>query len=231
VLRANDDPEHLDRERKFVSDAGHQLRTPLAILKAELELALRQPRLPRRVDLALRSAAAETDRLCQLVEDLLVLADVDEGRLPVRRERISAFEIFGHLAERYSMRVAGVHRNMELLASPTLELTADPLRLEQALGNLVENALRYGRGSIRLSARRRNGVVELHVVDEGPGFPPAFLPYAFAPFSRPDPARSGGGAGLGLAIARAIAQAHGGAAHARNRRDGGADVWLSVPST
>jgi signal transduction histidine kinase len=231
MRRANDKPERLEGERSLVSDAGHELRTPLAILKTELELALRQPRLAPAVEQALRSAVAETDRLCLLVDNLLVLAQADGGLLPMRREQIGALDLFGHLAQRYSVRFVGAQRRMELVASPSLELAADPLRLEQALGNLVENALRHGRGSTRLSARARNGLVELHVVDEGPGFPPAFLPHAFARFSRADSARSRGGAGLGLAIVDAIAQAHGGAAYARNRDEGGADVWLSVSST
>ena len=105
---------------------------------------------------------------------------------------------------------------------------ADRLRAEQALGNLVENALRHGRGRILLRARRRDGRTELHVQDEGPGFPPGLLDHAFEPFSSGDAARSGGGAGLGLAIVDVIARAHGGEARALNL-DGGADVWLELP--
>jgi signal transduction histidine kinase len=107
-------------------------------------------------------------------------------------------------------------------------LSVDRLRVEQALGNLVENALRHGRGAIRLEAQRRDGRVELHVRDEGPGFAPEFIAHAFEPFSRSDPSRSGAGAGLGLAIIDVIARAHGGAARAANI-EGGADVWLELP--
>jgi two-component system OmpR family sensor kinase len=114
---------------------------------------------------------------------------------------------------------------------PALRLEADVPRLEQALANLVTNALEHGTGSIRVLGEERNGRVELHVVDEGPGFPASFLPRAFERFTRADEARSGGGAGLGLTIAKAVAEAHGGSAHAANRRDGGADVWLSFPSS
>jgi two-component system, OmpR family, sensor kinase len=105
---------------------------------------------------------------------------------------------------------------------------ADPARLEQALANLVDNALSYGGGTVALSARQADGAVELHVRDEGEGFPPAFLPRAFERFSRADQARGGGSAGLGLAIASAVAQAHGGSAHARNGEPG-ADVWIALP--
>ena len=106
---------------------------------------------------------------------------------------------------------------------------ADPARLEQALANLVDNALSYGDGTVELSASQHNGTVEIHVRDEGPGFPPAFLPRAFERFTRADEARSRGGTGLGLAIASAVATAHGGSAHAVNRNPG-ADVWIALPS-
>ena len=111
----------------------------------------------------------------------------------------------------------------------TLALGADPLRLEQALGNLVDNALRYGGDEIRLEASRFDGEVELHVLDDGGGFPPEFIDRAFERFSRADSARGRGGAGLGLAIVRTIAEAHGGSAHARNVEPSGADVWISLP--
>ena len=98
----------------------------------------------------------------------------------------------------------------------------------------MENALRYGGGTVRVWSRKLDGRVELHVSDEGPGFPPAFLPHAFERFRRADTARSSDGTGLGLAIVKAVAQAHGGRASARNTGATGADVWIelaSAPST
>jgi signal transduction histidine kinase len=96
---------------------------------------------------------------------------------------------------------------------------------------MVDNALRHGGGDVLLRAARANGHVELHVCDSGPGFPDAFLPDAFERFSRADEARTRGGTGLGLAIAAAVATAHGGAARAANREQGGADVWLELPES
>jgi signal transduction histidine kinase len=104
----------------------------------------------------------------------------------------------------------------------------DPARIEQALGNLVSNSLAYGAGAVRLTARKNHAGVELHVTDEGPGFPPAFLERAFDRFSRGDEARGRGGAGLGLSIVKLIAEAHGGTAKAANRPSG-ADVWITLP--
>jgi len=218
----------LERERRFVSDASHELRTPLAALRTELELALRRERTRGELREALRSAAEESDRLSQLAEDLLVLARSQGGELPVRRERLAAAELLADVRERYARRAAEAGRSLELQADDRLELSVDRLRAEQALGNLVENALRHGRGRILLQAHRRNGRVELHVRDEGPGFSLEFIERAFEPFTRGDPARVGPGAGLGLAIVDVIARAHGGAAHAANR-DGGADAWLALP--
>jgi signal transduction histidine kinase len=212
----------LERERTFVADASHELRTPLALLKTELELALRHPRSPEELEGALRSAAGETDRLVRLAEDLLDLARSDQGRIALQLERLAASALLCRVASRYGPALA-------VSVPDGLELNGDEARLEQALGNLVENALQHGGGPVELSAVAADGTVELHVRDEGPGFPPEFLPHAFERFSRPDEARSGQGAGLGLALAQAIAVAHGGSASAANRDGGGADVWLSIP--
>lgn len=218
----------LARERRFVSDASHELRTPLASLRTELELALRRDRSPQELEAALRSAAEETDRLSQLAEDLLVLARAHDGQLPVRREPLAAAEVLSGVQERYARRAQLAARPLEVRAAPDVVLPADRLRVEQALGNLVENALRHGEGRILLEAVPADGRVELHVKDEGPGFATDFVDEAFEPFTRSDESRSSHGAGLGLAIVDVIARAHGGSAHAANG-GGGADVWLSLP--
>jgi len=219
----------LARERQFVSDASHELRTPLAALRTELEIALRRKRTPEEMEAAMRSAEEETERLCRLAEDLLVLARADDGSLPVRQEQLPATELLTAVRERYGRQAADVGRPLQIQADDQLELHVDRLRVEQALGNLVENALLHGRGRILLIARRRDGRVELHVRDEGSGFPPEFIERAFDRFSRSDSARQGPGVGLGLAIVDLIARAHGGSAHAANH-NGGADAWLELPN-
>jgi heavy metal sensor kinase len=219
--------EHaIERERSFVADASHELRSPLALLQAELELALRTPRTVPELENAIRSATAETERLVRLAEDLLVLAQADDGRLPLRREPVHVGELLGAVREAFRSRAEAAGRPIEAESAAAIVLDADRLRLEQALGNLVDNALRHGAGAIRLGAVERDGRVDLHVSDEGPGLAPQFLPHAFERFSRADAARTGGGAGLGLALAAAIAEAHGGEAQAAADR---ADVWLSIP--
>ena len=217
-----------EHERRFVADASHELRTPLALLRTELELALRRPRSAEELELALRSAAEETERLSRLAEDLLLIARSDEGLLPVRREHLSAQELLTGVAERFAGRAERLGRSVTVVSGEDATLDADPVRLEQALGNLVDNALQHGEGAVGLSVGRRSGFVELHVTDEGAGFEPAFVQRAFDRFSRADDARSPGGTGLGLAIVELIASAHGGSAGAANRPEGGADVWIAL---
>jgi two-component system OmpR family sensor kinase len=208
------------RERTFVADASHELRTPLAILKTELELALRRRRTNQELTDALRSAAEETDRLVALAEDLLVIARSDQGELPIRREELRAGELLERVRDRHAP-------DASVEAADGLVLRADPLRLEQALGNLLDNAQRHGGPAIELAAEERNGSVRFHVRDDGPGIPEDLAP--FERFTRGDAARSRGGAGLGLAIVAAVARAHGGDAGAASRPGGGADVWIELP--
>ena len=205
------------RERRFVADASHELRTPLALLRTELELAQRRPRSPEELRAALDSAAEEVDRLTRLADDLLVLARADEGRLQLRREEIQVKDLLETVAARSNQDVEIGVRDGE-------SIIGDRLRLEQALGNLVDNARRHGAGTIRLEAERKNDLLELRVSDEGPGFAPELLPHAFDRFTRGDEARERGGTGLGLAIVAAVAKAHGGRAHAA-----GSTVTIELP--
>jgi len=218
-----------EHERRFVADASHELRTPLALLRAELELALRRPRSHDELEEAVRSAAEETERLSRLAEDLLLIARADQGALPVRPERVPAAEVLATVTARFETRVREHGREVRYEETDAV-LEADPVRVEQALGNLVENALAYGAGPVVLYAADAEGLVGLHVADEGGGFPEGFVERAFDRFSRADEARGRGGTGLGLSIVDLIARAHGGSAGARNRPGSGADVWIAVPS-
>ena len=217
----------LAHERRFVADASHELRTPLALLKTELELALRRPRTGPELEAALRSAAEETDRLTRLADDLLLIARGDRAALPLRRERVRVGILLDRVAARFAREAD--QRNITVAVDPTdFVVDADPERLDQALGNLVANALAHASSSVELFARADETGVELHVADDGAGFPAGFLERAFDRFSRADDARSDGGAGLGLSIVALIGEAHGGSAHAANAA-AGADVWLALP--
>jgi signal transduction histidine kinase len=214
------------RERRFVSDASHELRTPLALLRTELELALRRRRSQAELEETVRSASEETERLVALAEDLLLVARADQAELPVRRELVQARDVLERVATRFAAEASALGRTVHVGRADAV-VDADPQRLEQALANLVANGLAHGAGRVELYAQAVNGHVELHVTDEGSGFPPDFVARAFDRFSRADSARSRGGSGLGLAIVDAIAKAHGGTAGAANR-ELGADVWLRL---
>ena len=214
----------LERERRFVADASHELRTPLAVVKTELEAALRAGDAGPEARAALAAAIEECDRLGQLADDLLVIARSAEGGLPVRPEELAARPLLDGMRERFADRAARGGRMIRVGESDAV-VRADPLRVRQALGNLVDNALRHGAGDILLSARAVDGGVALEVSDGGAGFAPDIADRAFERFARGDRARTRGGTGLGLAIVRAIAEAHGGRATLE-----GATVRVWMPS-
>jgi signal transduction histidine kinase len=201
--------EAVETERRFVDEASHELRTPLAVLKSEVELALSRPRSVEELQATLQAVARETDQVVRLAEDLLVLARASGGRVPLRREAVDLADLLRGLPD------------TEVSASGTARL--DPVRVRQAVLDLVDNARRHGR--VRLTAGCEDGVAVLEVEDDGPGFAPEVLPLAFEAFVHGDE----GGSGLGLALVRAVAEAHGGTAVAENLAGGGARVTLRLP--
>ena len=159
-----------------------------------------------------------------------MIARSDGGKLPLATTELDAAAVLEGVSARFRERLRASARTVVVDAPPALTLRVDRRRIEQALDNLVDNALRHGRGTIHVSACARDGSVELHVRDDGPGFPADFIADAFERFSRADPARARGGSGLGLSIVRVIARAHGGEARAANQPSGGADVWIELPA-
>jgi heavy metal sensor kinase len=221
--------EAIERERRFVADASHELRTPLTILKAEIELALAEGRSAGELRSALVSGGEEVDRLAQLADDLLVLARADDGRLPLHRERLLAADLAAKVADGFKPHLDG--RRIELSIEPDLYVDADPLRLEQALSNLIANAIRYGAGNVEIAWRRKGAAIVISVADRGPGFTDDLLDHATVRFARGNGRRNAAGAGLGLAIVESIADAHGGSVSVANRDGGGAAVTIAIPAS
>lgn len=227
--------EALAQQRAFVSDAGHELRTPLATLSAELELALRPKRTqPELID-ALSHAQEETARLVRLSEDLLMLAHSDEGQLTLAREEVVLHQCIATAADA-CRAMAREHDVTFALDVPTdLIVECDRDRVVQCVVNLITNAVRYSKEgtAVEVSARSGEEAVTIAVADRGEGFPDDFVGHAFERFRRSDHARDrvAGGHGLGLAIVATIMEAHGGRATARNREGGGAVVELELPHT
>jgi heavy metal sensor kinase len=224
--------EALDRERRFVDEASHELRTPLGVLKAEVDLALKEPRSRDELEAALRSIAQESERLRRLTQDLLVLARSDRGRLPVHRDDVDVAGVIERVVTEFEDRAGREGVRMRTTGS-RVRARVDADRIRQAVENMVDNALRHaGRGgTVEVRAEvLEDGRLQIAVTDSGPGFPQDLLGRAFEPFARADGDREGDGAGLGLAIVRAVAEAHGGSATARNLESGGASVLLDLPT-
>jgi signal transduction histidine kinase len=218
------------RERQFVDDASHELRTPIAVMRGELELASAAAASGDQVGLsrALRAASLENERLARLAEDLLLLARQRAGTLVVRSAPVDLLDLC--FAEAHRL---GPVLDLEIrVAGEPVICPGDADRLRQVLANLLQNARAAGATKAVVRCLDTGSRIELAVSDDGPGFPPAVIASVFERFVRADDARgrAAGGAGLGLAIVRAIANAHGGGVSAHNGPPlGGATVMLRLP--
>jgi two-component system OmpR family sensor kinase len=217
----------LQRERRFVDEASHELRTPISVIRGRLELALSRPRSLAELQEIVRRALSEAEGLSRLADDLLVLSRSQDGKIPIHRQDVRLSELFDAAvaAHRPSAEAGGVRVEIE---APAGTANLDPLRVRQVVDNLLDNAIRHAPrgGTVRISAVRDDGTIRIQVQDPGDGFPLELLPRAFEPFSRGPAEASGAGAGLGLAIVKAVAEAHGGAATAENAPQGGARVTV-----
>jgi signal transduction histidine kinase len=215
----------MERERSFVANASHELRTPLALLRTELELAIRRPRPAAELAAAISSAGEEVDRLSRLADDLLVLARASDDGVPVLVSRLYLPDLLASSAARFARPAGDAGRVIRVDGGGVGALEADPVRLEHALHNLIDNALRHGKGDVLVRVVASSDAIEIHVLDEGPGFDADLHALVFGRFAR---SAASSGAGLGLAIVAAVARAHGGSTGSANRPGGGADVWISL---
>lgn len=217
-----------EHERRFVADAGHQLRTPLAILKTELEVGLRDAVGEGELRQTISSALEETDRVSRLADSLLTLALADDHDLANSRERLALGPLVERVAAVYTPTVAARGRELHVNADVAF-VDGDPLRLEQAIGNLIDNALLHGDGRITVTVESAPPRVRISVSDQGRGFSRAFVGRAFDRFSRAADAPRNGGSGLGLSIVAAIAAAHGGGAEIGDPAQG-TEISLYLPT-
>lgn len=226
----------LHQQRTFVADAGHELRTPLTILRAELELAARPSRSREELQAAVGRAAEDTDRLVRLAEDLLLLARSDASGTLLQLTSFSLIDAVQRAVASAQARAGQRGVRIRVEARRTIEIRADFGRVRQILDNLLDNAMRFAPGNSSITVRvtvsdSAQGCAVVTMLDEGPGFPPAFLPYAFERFRHADVSRSHAstGSGLGLAIVASIVHAHGGEVTAQNRPTGGAHLQVVLP--
>jgi two-component system, OmpR family, sensor kinase len=214
-------------ERDFLERASHELRTPLTALRAEVDLALSRPRTADELTLALHSVSQETDRLARLAEDLLVLARTSNGRLPLHRQQIALRDTLESAAALFT--AAALELGITVTAeAPDIVIDADPLRLRQALVNLLDNALRHTPrgGTVRLTGNITSTAVRIAVSDTGPGLTDTAADPHNYDSDWPHQPHPGG---LGLRIVHAIAASHHGSLRIERNDEGGASVEITLP--
>jgi two-component system phosphate regulon sensor histidine kinase PhoR len=222
--------------RDFVANVSHELRTPLSILRGYIETLLDSPETSREeLSRILRVMERHSRRLDLLAGDLLTLAQLESANPHLQLGDIDLSSFFRDVIHDLEKKLANKHLNLLVDVSPDLPpIHADRTRLQEALYNLVDNAVKYSRerGEIRLSARQRDGEIELTVSDDGIGIAKEDLPRIFERFYRADKARSPEkvrGTGLGLAIVKHIAQLHGGRVEAESELEKGTTIRLVLP--
>lgn len=229
--------QSMEQQRRFMADASHELRTPVAILRGEADVALSQPeRTPADYRESLAILRDEARRLTELVENLFTLARADAGQYPLTMRDCSLQEVIESCVR--AARTLAQARQITLASRVTEEmpLIADEALLQRMFLNLIGNAIKYTRegDSVAITASRNGNHYEVSVADDGPGIPPELQSRVFERFFRADPARTrdesdGGGAGLGLAIARWIAEAHHGSLELTRSTSAGSTFTVTLP--
>ncbi|MFD7228497.1 ATP-binding protein [Streptomyces sp. NPDC059881] len=218
----------VERQRRFVADASHELRSPIASLRTQLEVGAAHPDL-----LDVPGAVADTVRLQQLAADLLLLARLDAGERPGRARFDAVAMVHEEVARRGAADRLPVDVNVTVAADEAVDVVGSRGQLARVLGNLLDNAQRHASGEVSVTVRREGAErIVLAVADDGPGVPEAERERIFERFVRLDAARTrdAGGAGLGLAIARDVAHRHGGTLTVSGAPGGGALFELRLPT-
>jgi len=217
------------RLSQFSADLAHELRTPVANIMGEAQVALTRERTPSEYREVIESTIAECERLSGIVDNLLFVARVDAARESIERKLIDARAAVEKIATFY--QTLAEDRNVAIHCSGEGEIYVDPALFERALGNLMDNALRFTPegGTIQISITVKAAHSEVTVSDNGYGITPEHLPRVFDRFYRVDSSRSSDGAGLGLALVKSIIDLHGGSAKIESEVNRGTTVTLTFP--
>ncbi|MGH7761040.1 MAG: sensor histidine kinase [Candidatus Dormibacteraceae bacterium] len=223
--------ESNNRLRRFIADASHELRTPLTSIRGYSEMLRRGANeSPNDAELARRRIEEESVRMSTLVDDMLLIARLDQGR-PLERKPVDLQAIAADAAA--DARAVAPRREITLTAPRPVVVEGDDLRLRQVIGNLVRNALVHTpqQTAVEIGVSTQNGTGRMSIVDHGPGLQAKEIEHIFEPFYRADPSRSrdSGGAGLGLSIVSAVVSAHGGQVTVKETSGGGVTFEVDLP--
>jgi heavy metal sensor kinase len=224
------------RMQQFTADASHELRSPLAALRGGAEVALSRPRSAEELRAVLEESMEHYTRLSRIAEDLLLLARADVGQLPLTRDWILLNQAVVDVVDLYTPLAQDRGIVLRMTEGPEVRIFGDGARVRQLVGNLIDNAVKYGGTGCRITASvaQTNARAVIIVADDGAGIPPQDLPYLFDRFYRAERSRSGrtpGGAGLGLPICRTIARLHGGDIRIESLLNQGTTVTVDLPLT
>ncbi len=222
------------RQTRFTADASHELRTPVAVITSQAEHTLSRPRSPEEYQLALETCLSAAQRMKRLIDDLLLLARADSGRLELRQESVDLADVVKPVLK-WLQPLAGEKRIRLTSQLQHTPLVGDASRLSQVITNLVTNALQYNvsDGDVFVAVHPQDHEAWLIVSDRGPGIPAAAQPHLFERFYRVDQARThdaGTGTGLGLSIVSEIVAAHGGQVSIASKPNAGTTVTVRLPS-
>ena len=223
------------RQKRFTTDAAHELRTPLSIIQIGLDVNLSHPRTAEQYRETLVSIQEEVERLTQLTSNLLILARADSRSQPMNYQRLDLSELLRTVVDYISAAAQQKGIAIELDIPPGVEINADEDRLIQVAINLLDNAVKFTpeKGHIAITLRRQPSAAQFTIADSGSGIPAADLPHIFEPFYRADRSRtrSAGGLGLGLAIAHEIVQLHSGSIAVVSEPGQGTQLTVTLPTS
>jgi len=229
-------------QKQFTADASHELKTPLTILLGEIEVALKNPRTPVEYQDILKSAVEEIRRITNIVDDLLTIARLESGQLPLQKHPVRVDELLldaisrtSGYASQHGVRINYEVKNLSAHESEEVFVQGDRDKLLSVFMNLLDNAVKYSKpdGAISVVQNIESKFAKLEIIDKGIGISSSDLPHVFDRFYRADKARSAGGSergsGLGLSISRFLVQAHGGTIDIDSRKDEGTTVTVRLP--
>ncbi|MEO6787831.1 MAG: HAMP domain-containing sensor histidine kinase [Chthoniobacteraceae bacterium] len=223
-----------EQARRFSADASHELKTPLTIIRGELEMALRTTEIPHGVERTMLDLLDETGRLINIVEGLLLLSQADAGKFPVGREAVELTELIEELADDIEILAARLEIRVELHLAPSVRVMGSAQFLRQLVLNLFDNAIKYNRhaGTIRCELTSAGGMAVFRIANTGENIPTELRERIFNRFFRVESSRArtpAGGQGLGLSIAREIVRAHNGTLTIENAEPGWTVFQFSIP--